>query len=88
MANNTAGYGDLAPRTVIGRLLAVTWMVIGVGFFALITGAVAQRFVSVDVQVAEAEIVAAEASGRDAVLSELRSISARLVELERAVEDL
>jgi voltage-gated potassium channel len=84
----TVGYGDLAPKTVAGRLVAVTLMVIGVCFFALLTGAVAQRFLVVDVLEAETEIVTKERSGRDDVLRELRAVAVRLQELERLVERL
>jgi voltage-gated potassium channel len=84
----TVGYGDLSPKTVVGRLVAVALMVIGVGFFALLTGAVAQRFIVGDVLEAEAEIVAAERSSRDDVLRELRAVAVRLQELERLVERL
>ena len=42
----TVGYGDVAPETTLGRLLAMALMAVGIGFVAFMTGAVAERFVS------------------------------------------
>jgi voltage-gated potassium channel len=89
---STVGYGDLAPKTVIGRLDAVALMVIGIGFFALLTGAVAQRFLATqahqDVQDAEAEMTRDVAAARETVLAEIRAISDRLRDLEQIVKRL
>jgi voltage-gated potassium channel len=89
---STVGYGDLAPRTVAGRLDAVVLMLVGIGFFALLTGAVAQRFVAAQVHEevveAEAEIVSKELSAREEIIHELRAISSRLQELEQVIEKL
>lgn len=87
----TVGYGDLSPKTVIGRLVAIALMFIGIGFFALITGAIAQTFLSHDVRELEAterQLVSTEIDARDVVLRELRELSARLQQLERTVEKL
>ena len=49
---STVGYGDIAPTTLAGRLLAVVIMVVGVGTFAALTATIASLFVqaeSVDV---------------------------------------
>ena len=89
---STVGYGDLAPQTVIGRLVAVGLMIVGVGFFALLTGAVAQRFLATqvheEVQQAEVEVSKDVAAARETVLSEIRAISERLRELEQTVQQL
>jgi voltage-gated potassium channel len=37
----TVGYGDLAPRTSGGRMVACTLMVVGIGFISILTGTVA-----------------------------------------------
>ena len=87
----TVGYGDLAPKTVTGRLVALALMFIGVGFFALVTGAIAQRFLAAevrDVEEAEHELLAAEVEARDHVLAEIRELSDRLRRLERVVQRL
>jgi voltage-gated potassium channel len=44
----TVGYGDIAPTTSVGRMVAVGLMVVGVGFVAVLTAAVAAHFVESD----------------------------------------
>ena len=39
----TVGYGDKAPKTVTGRVIAVLWMLVGVVILAVITGTVASK---------------------------------------------
>jgi voltage-gated potassium channel len=41
----TVAYGDIYPTTGLGRLIAAVVMTTGVGFLALLTGSLAQRFV-------------------------------------------
>jgi voltage-gated potassium channel len=41
----TVGYGDFAPQTTGGRLIAMVVMVIGIGFVAILTAAAAERFI-------------------------------------------
>jgi voltage-gated potassium channel len=88
---STVGYGDFAPQTVTGRVLAVALMIIGIGFFALLTGAIAQRFLSDEVQGLEDAEVRREHDelvGREQVLTEIRSLAQRLHELEETVAKL
>jgi hypothetical protein len=66
-------------------------MFVGVGFFALITGAIAQRFLAVEVDelgATERELILTEAASRDEVVRELRELAARLQRLEQAVRRL
>ena len=42
----TVGYGDVTPTTQAGRIVAVAVMLVGIGFVAIVTGAVAQRFIA------------------------------------------
>lgn len=44
----TVGYGDIAPTTSVGRMVAVGLMLVGVGFVAVLTAAVAAHFVGND----------------------------------------
>jgi voltage-gated potassium channel len=87
----TVGYGDFAPATVTGRVVAVCLMVIGIGFFALLTGSIAQRFLAVQVDELEATDEAherREIAGREQVLAEIRSLSERLQQLEQSVSEM
>jgi voltage-gated potassium channel len=91
----TVGYGDLVPRTTEGKIVAGLVMALGVAFFAMITGAIAQRFLAGEVAEIEEEVgeveelvQEAEAEGRQVaaaqhqVLEELRDITLRLQALE------
>ena len=85
----TVGYGDLAPKTTLGRLIGIVVMLVGIGFIALVTGAIAQRFLSVQVEeemeTIEHEVARDISLARDDLLHELRSIRTRLQELEEAL---
>lgn len=41
----TVGYGDYAPATTSGRILAMGVMFVGIGFVAILTAAAAERFI-------------------------------------------
>jgi voltage-gated potassium channel len=41
----TVGYGDVTAKTQEGKLLSAVVMLVGIGFVAVVTGAIAQRFV-------------------------------------------
>jgi len=53
------GYGDLYPTTVAGRLVAITLMLVGIGFLAVLTATIASRFVAQDQADENEEIIAA-----------------------------
>lgn len=88
----TVGYGDLSPHTTGGRLVGIALMLIGIGFVALLTGAIAQRFLAPQLEesVASVELEVADDVGRarSELLSELREITRRLQALERKVGQL
>jgi voltage-gated potassium channel len=87
----TTGYGDIVPTTETGKTLAMLLMLVGAGFLAILTGAIAQRFVGRwrdggDAIAAEpAAGVPTAAGDQQAVLAKLDELGARLARLERAV---
>lgn len=77
----TVGYGDLSPETTLGRMIAIVVMLVGIGLIAILTGAVAQRFLAS--QLHDVKDVAEEIEATDAeVLVELREVRSRLDRLE------
>jgi voltage-gated potassium channel len=68
----TVGYGDVVPRSTLGRVVAGVVMLVGIGFFALLTAAVAATFVKQDERPEE-------------LRAELREISTRLERIELAL---
>lgn len=73
----TVGYGDISPTTVAGRIIAICLMLVGIGFVAMLTAAVAQRFTAG--QRPGPEVTGAE------VLTELRAFGERLARIEEAL---
>lgn len=71
----TVGYGDIYPKTDGGRIIAMAIMLVGIGFVALLTAFIADRFVNQQKEAAAKE---------DQILAELSEIRNRLEELERA----
>jgi voltage-gated potassium channel len=69
----TVGYGEFTVETDAGRIIAMMIMLVGIGFVALLTAFIADRFVH-----NQEETQAKE----DAILAELQAIRARLDELE------
>jgi voltage-gated potassium channel len=53
----TVGYGDLYPKTVGGRAIAMLLMVFGIGFIAVLTASIASIFVKTERQDETNEIV-------------------------------
>ncbi len=78
----TVGYGDVTPHTLAGRLIAIVMMVSGIGFVALLTAAVAQRFI-----MDEREADVTMERHLIALTEELRQIRRRLDRLEAASRD-
>jgi voltage-gated potassium channel len=66
----TVGYGGLEPHTDSGRIIASVIMLVGIGFVALLTAFIADRFIK------------GQEEKEDRVLAELREIRERLERLE------
>jgi voltage-gated potassium channel len=88
----TVGYGDFSPHTTLGRLVTMSVMVIGIGFIAVLTATLAERFLALR---AHREAVAAEerlieeieAAGED-LEKELGDVVQRLQSLETLIKQL
>src|SRR5439155_23323952 len=81
----TVGYGDLNPTTDTGRAIAIAVMLVGIGFVAILTGAIAQRFLAQDVEHVEAVISDLE-TDEQGVLRQVRALAAQVRPLEAALE--
>ncbi len=79
----TVGYGDEFPVTTLGRILGMALMVVGIGFIAVLTGAVAERFLATRIEESQEEITGEVEQAEVEVLGELREITERLHQLER-----
>lgn len=77
----TVGYGG-APQTDLGRVITIGVLVVGIGFVAVLTGAIAQRFLAADVQAVAETAEQVEATDAD-ILNELREVRKRLDRLEQ-----
>jgi voltage-gated potassium channel len=80
----TVGYGDIAPRTDTGRALGIVVMATGIGFVALVTAALAQRFMASEAVQDPTTIELPQ----EQTLAMLSEIAARLGELEHSVREL
>lgn len=66
----TVGYGDEFPVTTVGRVLAMALMLVGIGFIAILTGAIAEGFLSAQIEETQEEIRDEVEQGEDDVVVE------------------
>jgi voltage-gated potassium channel len=81
----TVGYGDEFPKTTAGRALGMALMLIGIGFVAVLTGAVAGRFLSARIEESQEELSETFQEAELDELEELHEIAERLNALERRI---
>ena len=74
----TVGYGDITPKTTEGKVIAIAVMLVGIGFAALVVGAIADRFINPPVHKVEAT--------EEDILDQVKDISARLQRLEQTLQ--
>ncbi len=78
----TVAYGDIYPTTVLGRIVATVVMTSGIGFVALLTGALAQRFLHGGNEGAVPEPMPSEAE----MMRRLDEMSHQIAELQRTLQ--
>jgi voltage-gated potassium channel len=71
----TAGYGDVVPHTVVGRIVASALMLVGIGFISILTATIASSFVARDSGTSDTVSL-------DQVMRALERIEARLDSIE------
>jgi voltage-gated potassium channel len=76
----TAGSGSIEPHTPASKVVAGIVMVVGIGFFAVLTGAIAERFFSAEVQELDEE-------ARDLTRDE-RELGVRVHDIARQLQEL
>jgi voltage-gated potassium channel len=79
----TVTYGDIYPTTALGRIVATVVMTAGIGFVALLTGALAQRFLYGASEGAASETRTNEAE----ITKKLDELSVQIARLEQALEE-
>ena len=79
----TVAYGDIYPTTPLGRIVATVVMTAGVGFVALLTGALAQRFLYGETEGAAPEHGADKAK----MTKKLEDLSLQVAQLRKALEE-
>jgi voltage-gated potassium channel len=84
---------DIYPQTTGGRIISMVLMVVGIGFVALLTGAIAERFLAPEIEEEISEVrheieEEEDIAGADEVrlLNEVRSMGARMSALEAELE--
>lgn len=45
---STIGYGDILPRTILEKFIAIIWMIFGVGFYSFTVGSLTSLLYSID----------------------------------------
>jgi voltage-gated potassium channel len=68
----TVGYGDVYPKSVEGRIIAMVVMLFGIGFLSVLTAAIASLFVKTE-----------RGDETDAILASLTRLEAELAEVKQ-----
>jgi voltage-gated potassium channel len=76
---------DVTPHTAAGKVVASIVMLVGIGTIALFTGAIAQAFIKPKATVPENGLDG-KISTEDELLAQVRELSSKTQELERALE--
>lgn len=75
----TVGYGDMVPKTIFGRILAIMLMIMGVGLLSLLTANFSAYFISKGTAKLEKE--------EDEILILVRELHKRLEKIEQQLQN-
>jgi voltage-gated potassium channel len=81
----TVGYGTPEPTTTESKVVAMVLMVVGIGYFAIVTGALADRFIKREEEI---EVERVEAGAPDDVAAQVDRLAIRARELVTELEAL
>jgi voltage-gated potassium channel len=81
----TVGYGDELPTNVEAKVLAMALMLVGIGYFAVITGAIAERFIE---RGEDERVEAAQEQAPDDLSTQVDQIALRVRDLAEDLEAL
>jgi voltage-gated potassium channel len=79
---------NVEATTTGAQILSVVILVVGISFVALLTGAIAQRFLGPQLEEVEAELAEGERSAEVVALRQMREIRGQLQGLEASLEKL
>jgi voltage-gated potassium channel len=86
MTTMTTLGSNIQPTDTGGQIVATVLVIVGLGFIALVTGAIARRFFGPELSRVEHELEGEISSAEEIAQRELRSIREQLAALEVAVE--
>jgi voltage-gated potassium channel len=81
----TVGYGDELPTTVEAKVIAMLLMLVGIGYFAVITGSIAERFIE---RGQKEDVEALQAQAPDDLTARVHRLTLRSRELVEELEAL
>ena len=84
----TVGYGDIVPKTPLGKTIAAVVMVIGISFTSVLTAQIAAWLSRQDIDQSDDEIRAALARLEERFVSETQAVREQLDAIESALRSL
>jgi voltage-gated potassium channel len=82
----TVGYGDVAPRDTVGRLVGAVIMLESIAFISIVTAAITSSFVERARREHAASSTASGSADHEELLARLAEISARLDRIQQELE--
>jgi voltage-gated potassium channel len=82
----TVGYGDVAPRHTVGRVVGALFMLEAIAFVAIVTAAITSSFVERARSERRLGRVHSQSTGTDPVAAQLADIKAQLERIQRTLE--